>query len=93
MYLTERLRTFRSPLWDFVLGITDEDTLIHDIMVGTCCADTGGTEKIRLVLLGMEPKERIKALEELVTALRCARDCYARKDVPTNVDFYRIFFF
>ena len=90
MYLAERLRTFRPPLWNFVVGLADEDTFIRDLMFGHCCADSGGADKARLILLGMEPKERVESLERLVIVMRCARDCYARKGIPLNVDLYRL---
>ena len=80
MYLTERLRTFRSPLWEFVLGLIDDNTLVRDLMVGCCCQDSGGTDKVRLFLLGLEPRERVESLEKLMIALRSARECYRKKE-------------
>ena len=93
MYLAERLRTFRSPLWDFVFGLIDENTLVRDLMVARFCQDSGGTDKVRLFLLGLEPRERVGSWEKLWIALRAARRCYGVKGAPLNVDLYRFFLF
>ena len=80
------MAAFNSPIWDFILGLSDERTFIFDVSSGYCCMDSGATAKIRDVLYTVEPEDREGVLEALLVAMRHARDVYNTKGVPLNTE-------
>ena len=74
------------PLWDYILGLTDENAFVLYIMTPTCCQDSGGGAKIRSVLMEADG-DREQCMRELLSVMKAARHAYLKKGVPLNTEF------
>ena len=86
VYLIYRLARFRSPVWDFLFGYSDEAAFIHDCMAGHCCSDGGSSNKIKTELLSRSDDHE-ESVKRLLEVMRAARICYQQKGVPLNTDY------
>ena len=87
IYLIHRLTRQRSPVWDYILGYTDDNEFIHDVMIPHCCADTGAHKKamdqLRTTISNSDDEDN-ECVYRLLHCMRVARETYQKKGVPLN---------